>query len=99
MKSLLAHLLKLKVFTNSVCNGAVDECSQLIIDELVQIKFQEFDRSKTCLDGFFFKAVNVNLFKDLVKVVKLVLTLNHGQASLERRFTINQSILETNMKE
>ena len=99
MKRLLADLLKLKVFTTSVCDGAVDEYNQLVEDELVQIKFQELGRSKTRLDDFFFKVVNIKLFKNLVEVVKLVLTLSHGQAFVERRFSINKSILEINMKE
>ena len=58
----------------------------------MQIKFQEFDKSKTCLDDF-------KLFKNLVKVVKSVLTLSHGQVSIDRKFSVNKFMLETNMKE
>ena len=58
----------------------------------MQIKFQEFDKSKTCLDDF-------KLFKNLVKVVKSVLTLSHGQVSIDREFSVNKFMLETNMKE
>ena len=58
----------------------------------MQIKFQEFDKSKTCLDDF-------KLFKNLVKVVKSVLTLSHGQVSIDREFSVNKFMFETNMKE
>ena len=99
IKRLLAYLQKFKVFITSVCDGAVDEYRQLIEDELVQIKFSEFDKSKTRLDYFLFKVVNIKLFKNLVKVVKLILTFSHVQVSIERGFSINKSIIETNMKE
>ena len=65
----------------------------------MQTKFQESDKSKTGLDDFFSKFVNIKLFKNLVKVVKLVFTFSHRQASVERGFSINKSIFETNMKE
>ena len=38
-KRLLVHVFKFRVFTISVCNGAVDEFRQLIEDGQVQIKF------------------------------------------------------------
>ena len=94
MKRLLAHLLKLKVFTTSVYDVAVDQYSRLTEDE-----FQVFGKSKNGLDDFFFKVVNMKLFTNLAKVVKLDVTLSHGQASLERGFSKNKFILETNMKE
>ena len=95
MKRLLAY--KLKVVTANVCDGTVNEYDQLIEDELVQIKFQDCGRSKIRLDDFFFKVVNIKLFKNLVKVVKLVLALSHGQASVERGLNINP--LDASMKE
>ena len=67
---------------------------QPIENELVQIKFQDLTDQKLVLVTF-----SSNLFKNLVKVAKLVLTLGHGQASVERGFSIKKSILKTNMEE
>ena len=67
---------------------------QPIENELVQIKFYDLTNQKLVSVTFSSK-----FFKNLVKVAKLVLTLSHGQASVERGFSINKSILETNMKE
>ena len=65
----------------------------------MQTKSDRSDRSKTRRDDFFFKVINIKLFKNLAKVVNVVLTLSHEQTSAERGFSINKSILETNMKE
>ena len=99
MKKLLAHFLKLKVFTAHVCDRAIDEYSQLIGDALIKVKFQEFDRSETRLDDFYFKIIGIKQYPNLARVVKLVLTLSHGQASVERQFSVNNSVLDVNMKE
>ena len=99
MQKLLSHLLKLKVFTSNVCDSAFNEYGEFIGDELRRIKFQEFDRSESPLDDFFFKVVDIKKHKNLVNVVKLILTLSHGQAAVERGFSVNKSILENNMKE
>ena len=86
MKRLLAHLLKLKVFKTSVAGFAVEEYSELIKDELVQIKFQEFDRSRTRLnDDFFFNVVNIKLFKNVVKVVTLWCLTNFGRTAFQHK--------------
>ena len=47
----------------------------------------------------FSSVINIKLFKNLAKVVNVVLTLSHEQTSAEMGFSINKSILETNMKE
>ena len=84
MRKLLSHFLKLKVFTAHVCDCAIDEYSQLIGDALIKVKFQEFDRSETRLDNFYFKVIDIKQYQKLAQVVKLVLTLSHGQASVEK---------------
>ena len=69
MKKLLAHFLKLKVFTAHVCDGAIDEYSQLIVDRLMQLKFQEFDRSETRLDDFSSKLLTRRSSQILFKLL------------------------------
>ena len=42
--------------------------------------------------------MDIRSHKELQSVVKLVLTLSHGQVAVEQGFSINKSILEHNMK-
>ena len=54
----------------------------------------EIDR----LDHFFFHKMNIENNKELAFVVKLVLTLSHGQASIERNFSVGKNCEITNME-
>ena len=53
----------------------------MIDNRLFQLKFQEFDRQKTGLDDFL---LDILSHKEFQSVVKLVLTLSHGQTAVER---------------
>ena len=46
------------------------------------------------LDYFYFKLASISKCKDLLFVVKFILTLSHGQASVERGFNINANIVK-----
>ena len=53
-------------------------------------KFLSLDRKKQRLDGFFFHSMEVEgKYPDLALLMKIVLTLSHGQASVERGFNDN----------
>ena len=51
------------------------------------------------MDNFWFEKAKISHFKTLAFVVKLVLTLFHGQASVEREFSISSIVHNNNMKE
>ena len=52
------------------------------------------------LDKFYFETIKVGVdYKALSKVLILIFTLGHGQASIERGFSINSNMLSENMKE
>ena len=57
----------------------------------------EFDRNEHRLDDFCFKDVCVQKYDELSYVTRIILTLSHGQASVERGFSQNVTVLETNM--
>ena len=46
------------------------------------------------LDYFYFKLASISKYKDLLFAVKFILTLSHGQASVERGFNINANIVK-----
>ena len=57
------------------------------------------DLSKiTHLDDFYFKELKVAKYPEFCSVIKIVLTLSHGQADVERGFSLNNAVLQSNMK-
>ena len=47
---------------------------------------------------FLIQKVNIQNHKTLSFIVKMVLTLSHGQASVERQFLVNHQVLDNNMQ-
>ena len=60
--------------------------------------FEDFNEATDCLDNFWFDKAKISSFKTLAFVVKLALTLFHGQASVERKFSISNSVHNNKMK-
>ena len=61
---------------------------------------QRFKRSKHRLDYFFFKELTgVSIQKELCMFLQVLLVISHGQASVERGFSLNKSLLVDNMEE
>lgn len=59
-----------------------------------------FSESQDRLDTFYHSLLSSKVeYKDLWTVVKMVLTLSHGNASVESGFSVNNDILVENMKE
>ena len=62
-------------------------------------KFSNYDKQKDRLDTFFFSLPAIKKYVILAFVMKMILTLSHGQAAVERSFSINKSVVDVNMKE
>ena len=60
--------------------------------------FEKFKRHKDRLDDFFMKA-EIGSYKNLFSILKLVLELSHGQANVERCFSVNNNVLKFSMSE
>lgn len=73
---------------------------ELVRDEMKanREKFVKFDRSVDRLDEFFFSMNHVVSSPELSALLQLVFTPSHGQVCVERGFSINKTVLETNMK-
>ena len=59
-------------------------------------KLMEFPRDER-LDELYSDTLGVSRFRKLASVVALVLTLSHGQASVERGFSQNNNLIQVNM--
>ena len=53
-------------------------------------KFAKFNSTGDRLDKFYFDTLLTDLHPELEKLIKLILTLSHGQGSIERGFTVNK---------
>ena len=61
--------------------------------------FEDFNEATGRLDNFWFEKAKTSHFKTLAFVVKLVLTLFHGQASVKREFSKSNIVHKNNLKE
>ena len=100
MKGLVSNLIQTKWFTprngdeiNSEYKGYIEEVAVGNRES-----FLKFSRLKERLDEFYFSSVGeLDEHPQLCKVIKMVLTLFHGQASVERGFNINRAMLQPNL--
>ena len=59
-----------------------------------------FERKNKRMDNFYFKKFDMDdMHRNLAIVLQLILVLSHGQASLERGFSLNKGVLNHNMTE
>ena len=99
MKSLLKFMIELNIMEPSRCDKALSELNSFCENypKTISDKFAEFDESSCRLDEFYFEKIGIQKYGELSFVIRLILTLSHGQASVERGFSINNAILETSM--
>ena len=63
------------------------------------LEFQSYEKTQCRVDTFFFKTIGLEYYKRIEKVIKMILCLNHGQAAVERGFSVNKNLLQVNMTE
>ena len=100
-RNLLRRLLNLKILTLTSCDKCLSEFKDFLRDDMKKYrdKFAIFNKKEHRLDEFFFSAVKVQNYKNLAFILKIVLTLSHGQAVVERKFSVNKAVLDVNMQE
>ena len=67
----------------------VDQCLMEYSTFRNEISRHHFS-SSDCLDHYYFQICNIDNVSALKKVLKIVLTLSHGQAEVERGFSLNK---------
>ena len=62
-------------------------------------KITSFDPKKQRIDDFYFHSLtNISEHNELCDVLKLIFTISHGQADVERGFSLNKNLLNQNME-
>ena len=62
-------------------------------------RFANFQSAEDRVDTLFFECMANESYKSLFSVVKLILILSHGQATVERGFSVNKEVEVENLKE
>ena len=100
-KRLLSRFIKLNILAANHCDNALTQFQEFLQNDCKSdlFRLKSFNCKEHRLDELFFRCLGIHKYKDLSYVVKIILTLNHAQASLEQGFSINKSLVKKNMKE
>lgn len=96
----LHSIVEAKHLNDAVCDDVLREFREFCDWAKLQTKFRDFDPKTERVDTLLYETMGINpSFSRLWDVVKFVLVLSHGQASVERGFSINKELIVENQKE
>lgn len=103
MRYLLHKLIDLKWKEDSLCDKILNQFRQLllVLERDYKVECEIFLAEKKRLDSFFYSVsdlIEKTALKDVWEVIQILLTLSHGQAAVERGFSVNSSLLQPNLK-
>ena len=101
MDQILSHLLKLNILSSKDSDKALEQYSSFL-EQVKRMHLNElklFDGSKTDLDFFYFHELGIETknHEKFTFVLKVIFTLSHGQAAVERSFNLGKSSFRTNI--
>ena len=93
-KSLLTNIIQLNILPPNRCDQALAEFKNCLDVKIEGIKLTSFvfSQKEHRLDEFFFKELGIAKYKELSYLVRIILTLSHGQAAVERGFNHNNYV-------
>ena len=86
---------------SSQCDNVALEFNNFYDNNFIMLRsvFEDFNEATDRLDNFWFEKAKISHCKILAFVVKVVLTVFHGQAFVELEFSISNIVHNNNMKE
>jgi hypothetical protein len=102
MKLLAQTLYETGIITAVVADKSRNQFSDLCLkaSSTLQIQFSAFSRTKCRLDTFYFDIIGQDPdYAELFSVVRLVLILSHGNATVEGGFSVNGDMLVENLQD
>ena len=97
LNALRAHLIDIKILSPTTCD-TVDGQFSMFLGNKVKLnkqKCENFDPKKNSFGHFLFP----RKYKELSFVVRLILTLRHGQSAVERGFSLRGNLAQNNQEE
>ncbi|XP_074652758.1 uncharacterized protein LOC141907086 [Tubulanus polymorphus] len=100
-KRILSSLNHCRIVPDKDCDDLRNEFEDFVDMKVAQHKsvFVDFDWKKDRLDCLYYDYMGTDDFSNLWPVVKNLLMLSHGQAAVERGFSVNRQIEEDNLSE
>ena len=88
----------LNILSTQKCDKGMLKFKSFVEDIKIkcQAELQGFTR-KVGLEKFYFEEISIQKYEKIAEVLKIVLTLSYGQASVERGFNHNNTVVQTNM--
>ena len=100
MKSALLHIKDLHIVPVEHIDDILEDFDALCCHAKKNESFKSFDHRSMSVDKFFHEICSNNsTYSHLWPMIRTMLVLSHGQASVERGFSCNKEILETNMQQ
>jgi len=101
-KKVLHILVSNEKVKEQECDILVQQYS-FFLDEIPKFgleRFKKFDKANSSVDELFYECMSQDpcKYKGVLEVFKLLLTLSHGQAAVERGFSVNKEVEVENMK-
>ena len=98
----LSKLSKAKQMNENHSDILIDKFRKFATECATSESFKNFKESseKDRLDVLYFRALNnVEMYEDLWEVIRKILLLSHGQATVEHGFSFNKQAMEVNQKQ
>ena len=98
LKSLLVHLMEWNIVSPTECDNVSNQYSKFLEQDLKKYHFEKFDQKCDQLDdGIYFHGIQMQQYKLLSFVLRLILTLSYFRTARKQCFSINNNILTQNM--
>lgn len=94
---LLEHLVTCGWISGALADRAASQYGDIC--STLKTRLENFKRKDQRLDDFWVRLLSEMEAEELKTVVKLVLILSHGNAEVERGFSVNKECLQDNMTE
>ena len=94
-KSLLQHLVSLQIVSSHKADKALIQYGNVKTDlQKASVDISQISR----LDDFYFKELKVARYPEFCPFIKIILTLSDRQADIEQDLSLNNTVLQSNMK-
>ena len=99
-RSTSTHLTKIQIFSYDSAENIKRDFRDVLKLPTLKLFNTPPKKKKERLDAFFFDKMAVgNRYPSFAKFLKLILCLSHGQGSIERGFSHNETALQTNVSD
>ena len=94
----LKSFSELDILSTQKCDKAMLKFKSFVgdIKSKCQVELQGLTR-KVRLEKFYFEEISIQKYEEIAEVLKIVLSLSHGQASVECGFSHNNTVVQTNL--